>query len=178
MKKVIWLCSWYPSEVDAFTGDFVQRQAEAVAQFADVEVVHVAFGEAKNSIHKRTDIALTENIFYAPKKNKFLDFINYIGIHDDFLKDYMVRKVKPDVVHVHIPMKAGMIALKWKRQHNIPYVITEHYGIYNTIVPDNFGTRGYFFRWMTKQIFKKASQFLAVSEAIAQDVLQRRPIWA
>lgn len=170
MKKVIWLCSWYPSEVDAFIGDFVQRQAEAVARFVDVEVVHVAFGEGNHTSIERDTCKLTEHFFYLPQKNRALKLIQYMHVHDNFLKNYRSRKGKPDWVHVHIPMKAGLVAMKWKLAHQIPYVVTEHYGIYNQIVEDNFSTRSFFFQFMTKQIFKKASLFLAVSEAIARDV--------
>ena len=36
--RVLWLCSWYPSEVEPFSGDFIQRHAEAVGDFADVRI--------------------------------------------------------------------------------------------------------------------------------------------
>jgi hypothetical protein len=55
-------------------------------------------------------------------------------------------------------MNAGIMALIWKKIYNIPYVITEHYGIYNHILPDNYSTRSFFYKQWLKAIFKNYLQ--------------------
>ena len=42
MKNILWLVSWYPDEISAYNGDFIQRHALAVAQNAKLTVVYVA----------------------------------------------------------------------------------------------------------------------------------------
>ena len=45
MKEVLWLASWYPSRVDRFNGDFIQRHAQATALYSDVYVIYVVKDE-------------------------------------------------------------------------------------------------------------------------------------
>jgi glycosyltransferase involved in cell wall biosynthesis len=76
----------------------------------------------------------------------------------------------PDLIHVHIPMKAGMQALWMKRKYKLPYIVTEHWGIYNETERLNYGGRSSFFRRMTKRIFSGAAAFTSVSHFLAQGV--------
>ena len=66
--KVLWLVSWYPNRLDAFTGDFIQRQAQAVSQYCEVEVVFVKkdIGLRPNTmaVEKNKTGTLTEHIIY------------------------------------------------------------------------------------------------------------------
>ena len=44
--KVLWLASWYPNQLDKFTGDFIQRHARAVSQYCKVHVIFVKKDES------------------------------------------------------------------------------------------------------------------------------------
>jgi glycosyltransferase involved in cell wall biosynthesis len=170
MRKVIWLCSWYPNETDQFRGDFVQRQAKAVSQFASVSVFHVVITDFTKKESRVVSDSLTEHIQYVRQKNKVFDYFTIKKIHTFFLNDYITASGNPDLVHVQIPMNAGLVALRWKKKYNIPFVVTEHYGIYNTLVKDSFQKRNIFFRYFTIKILKKAKFFLPVSNSLGNDV--------
>ena len=159
-KKIIWLCSWYPNELDRYTGDFIQRQAQAASIYADIEVVHVvdAIEDKCNVIHVNS--FLRETIYYIKAWNKISRYKDFFQIHESFISDYFSRKGKPDLVHVHIPIKSGLIALRWKRIYKLPFIVTEHYGIYNHEVEDRYSQRNYFFKFFTRRILQQASAFL------------------
>lgn len=42
----------------------------------------------------------------------------------------MIENGKPDLVHVHVPVRAGLFAIRMKKKLGIPYVVTEHWTIY------------------------------------------------
>ncbi|MCC6447738.1 MAG: hypothetical protein IT215_03545, partial [Chitinophagaceae bacterium] len=63
--NVIWLCSWYPNQVDKFRGDFIQRQAIAVSALLRVDVVHVVFVEENERTESQiVNENLTEHLYY------------------------------------------------------------------------------------------------------------------
>jgi glycosyltransferase involved in cell wall biosynthesis len=170
MRNVIWLCSWYPNETDLFIGDFVQRHAQAVSQFVNIEVLVIIQTNFEKIERVEVSKSLIEHRVYIKKKNAFIDLLTSQQIHDQFIKNYIHRKGKPELIHVHVPIKAGLIALKWKRFYKIPFLLTEHYGIYNSLVKEPFSKRSFLFKYFTKRIFKEASRVMPVSEALANDL--------
>jgi glycosyltransferase involved in cell wall biosynthesis len=169
-KKIIWLCSWYPNELDRYTGDFIQRQAQAASIYADIEVVHVVDANEDKCNVVNLNPFLRETIYYIKAWNKISRYKDFFQIHESFISDYFSRKGKPDLIHVHIPIKSGLIALRWKRIYKLPFIVTEHYGIYNHEVEDRFSQRNYFFKYFTRRILQQASAFLPVSESLGKDV--------
>jgi glycosyltransferase involved in cell wall biosynthesis len=77
---------------------------------------------------------------------------------------------KPDLVHVHVPIKMGIPGLWIKRNFGIPYVVTEHWGIYNDIDELNYSKRSITFKKFTKAIIEKASALISVSKYLAEGV--------
>lgn len=171
-QNILWICSWYPNESDAFIGDFIQRQARAVAGFIPLDVLAVVFTEEPYPNSVRQFGRMTETIHYIQRRNPISDLWRYKQAHDDYLEHYESQHGKPHLIHVHIPMKAGLMALYWKWKYQIPFVLTEHYGIYNNVVEDAFARRNWLFRYATKQIVKQAQLFLPVSQQLGKDVNQ------
>ena len=46
MTNVLWLVSWYPSRLDSFTGDFIERHARAVSKYVKLTVLVILKDEA------------------------------------------------------------------------------------------------------------------------------------
>lgn len=177
--KLLWLASWYPDAYEPTNGDFVQRHAKALAQLMPVEVIHVAqAGKDVEHLDKavmKTTGNLQEAIYYFPFKRTGiagLDKIRYnrayLQFYKKIIQQYIQQKGKPDIVHVHVPMKAGIIALWLKKKYGIPYVVSEHSSLYLPAAIDNFNTRSNFFRHHTNNIFQQAASVTNVSAAIAK----------
>jgi glycosyltransferase involved in cell wall biosynthesis len=79
------------------------------------------------------------------------------------IKEYMQANGKPDLVHVHVPVKAGAIALRMKKLHGVPFVVTEHTSAYFQHIENNFFTRSRLFKLVTKRSFAKAEAVISVS---------------
>jgi glycosyltransferase involved in cell wall biosynthesis len=179
--KVLWLVSWYPNRLNAFTGDFIQRHVQAASLYAEVEVIFVKKDEslaANTSEVERTVTGnLTEQIIYynSPKINlKIIDraisFFNYKKYYRQAVEQYVKQNGMPAYVHVHVAMNAGVIALWIKKKWNVPYFVTEHWvGYYRECVPSIYDNN-FLFRFLNKRVLAKATLFLPVTKGLGEKV--------
>lgn len=147
MNKVIWLCSWYPSKLSQFNGDFIQRHAQAVAQFLSVEVIHVVKDERgiiTNDvlIEKHVSKNLHETIvYYKPlvtgikPVDKIASHLKYVKLFKQTVAKQIAAKEKPLFIHVNVVMKAGVIGSWMKSKYRVPYILTEHWTAYQKESP-------------------------------------------
>jgi glycosyltransferase involved in cell wall biosynthesis len=178
-KKILWLCSWYPGKTAPFNGDFIQRHARAAAIFDDIYVIHI-IGEDSGIIKQKERLitespGLTEHIVYYPKSKSFpgrlLSGFKWLFIYKQAIRRYIITYGKPDVVHVTIPVKAGIPGIWMKKRYSIPLVVTEHYGIYNDFTGDeSFIKRSPFFKTITKRTIRQADKFISASKYLAEGV--------
>lgn len=180
--KILWLASWYPSRIEPFNGDFVQRHAEAASLHYDIEVLHLIKDNegliTKNVLIDETRKGqLTEKIIYYHSLrtpvlllNKVLSIIKYRKVFRQQAINYIRQNGKPDLVHVHVPWKAGLTALWLKRTFKIPFVITEHWGIYNNTAEDNIYKKPLLLRRLLKTVYKEARAFATPSRFLGEGV--------
>lgn len=177
-KKILWLCSWYPNKLEPFNGDFIQRQAHAAALDNDIFVIHLA-GDNSGIIKETAEVlttapGITEKIIYYKKRSsfpgKFLSHYKWLHFSKRAIRKYIIENGKPDVIHVNIPVKAGLFGLWVKKKYGIPYVVTEHWGIYNTVEVHNYETKNSLFKQLTKKVYEGAAAFISVSRYLGEGV--------
>ncbi len=174
-KKILWLVSWYPNKYDAFDGDFIQRHARAAAKLDDIHVLFVkqAAPQKGTETIRNDDGHLTEQVIYLPKRKGFMGKLRNYRQWKKIYKaevNSILQRNHFDIVHVHVPWKVGLIALWIKRKYKIPFLVTEHWGIYNEVVNDNIHTKNFFVRYFLKKIFKQANTFISVSQYLGKGV--------
>src|SRR5574337_1032481 len=122
-KRILWLSSWYPNRQDLYDGDFIQRHARAAAIYHDVYVIFVTDADMQLPKEEEWNYAtgLTEQIIYFKKKKGFTARIRkqltWRNLYQKAIKHYIAKNGLPDIVHVHVPWKAGLIALWVKRKY-------------------------------------------------------------
>jgi len=175
---VLWLASWYPDVYEPMNGDFIQRNARAVAEHLPLTVIHLAQAgketNTKKDWIKRKENQLEEWVCSFSYKKTGIIFIDKIRYHLKYrmlyrkvLLQYLKQYGKPDLVHVHVPMKAGMIARRFARDWQVPYIVSEHASMYDTDAKESFDKRSRFFRQNTAKVFREAAIVTNVSAAIA-----------
>lgn len=114
---------------------------------------------------------LTEYIYafeFKPSGNKIIDIFRYNILYNKYYKKiingYFKKNGKPDLIHVHVPVKAGLAALYVLKKFHVPYVVSEHSSHYEETSPEYFFKRGKYFRYNTKRIFENAIAATNVSE--------------
>jgi glycosyltransferase involved in cell wall biosynthesis len=175
-KHIVFLARWYPHRYDPMFGLFVQRHAEAAALFNDITVIYCNEQRAmsnepnahssKPTAQSKFEIVRTnENnvdtirVYYNKPKNKILSLIRFYRANMKALK----LCGKPDMIHVHILTRLGVIAWIQKKLHKTPYIITEHWSRY---LPGNdFG--GFLRKLFTKIVVRNAETVTTVTENLA-----------
>ena len=178
MKRVLFLPSWYPSRLDAFTGDFIQRHANALSLYTPVHVVFIVKDKNRMitdsiKIEENQSGNLTETIiYYACKEYKLnlVDKIIAMRKYRSVFRQYFLS-LQTDIftaVHVHVPYKAGLIALWLKKKYRLDYYVTEHWVGYDRTNADNYFSRPAPFRYLTTKILSQARVVTSVSEDLAR----------
>jgi glycosyltransferase involved in cell wall biosynthesis len=179
--NAVWLASWYPNRTSITNGDFIERHAKAVAPFlTSLTVIAVVKDEslalnATELIEKKEGNLTTYIVYYGRSRwgglvEKFLSVKKYIALHLDLFDRVIKEKGAPGIVHVHVAMKAGMVARKIKQLYRIPYIVTEHSSMYFKEAIPNIYTAGSFINSQTKGVFKNASLLLTVSNELAMAI--------
>jgi glycosyltransferase involved in cell wall biosynthesis len=175
-KNILWLVSWYPNRNDRFDGDFIQRHARAAALFNDIHVIFVTNALIEEDVVEEwnEDKGLTEQVIYFKEQKgifkKVLKQMAWRKLYLNAVEDYIKKNGKPVCVHVHIPWKVGLIALWIKRRYKVPFIVTEHWGIYNNVVKDNIETRPSIVKRLLKKIFSGSEIFISVSRYLAESI--------
>jgi glycosyltransferase involved in cell wall biosynthesis len=182
-QYILWLPSWYPNKLEPFSGDFIQRHAKAAALNNRITVIFFTqYGEGV-STDRNVSItatgALTEVIVYVPFRpsgfhlfDRLLYNFTFYYFSKRFLKKYFKEHGLPSLVHVHVPMKSGNLALWIKRKFGIRYIVSEQASTYLKEAPDNFFNRHLVYRWQVKRIFSEAAMVTNVSLAIGNVLKQ------
>lgn len=88
----------------------------------------------------------------------------------DLVDKYVEKYGKPDIIHAHCCMWAGVAAMRAARKYSIPYVITEH--LPYAIQSEAFRAAGAA-AWqipMLKEAYRKAALVIPVSEELVDDI--------
>lgn len=159
-KHIVFLARWYPHRYDPMFGLFVQRHAEAAALYNDISVVYVHPDIQNGIVDETINNVRTIRVYFKQSKSKIINLLRFFKANNKALK----RLRKPDIIHVHILTRLGIIARWQKLVHGTPYIITEHWSRY---LPGN-DFSGFFRKWATKIVVKHASVVTTVTENLAK----------
>jgi glycosyltransferase involved in cell wall biosynthesis len=175
--NILFLPRWYPHRYDPMPGLFIQRQAEAVSSFCDVAVLYVHPDE--QAVNRYEIDFANENgvkvvrVYYRephlPLLSGFLKMFRFFRAHSFGFK--ILRSFQPDLLHVHVLTREGIVALANKSLNGTPYVITEHWSRY---LPASNTYRGGLRKMITRQVVKSAAAMIAVSETLKTAMLKFR----
>ncbi len=186
-SSVIWLPSWYPSKLDAFSGDFIQRHAKALSAFFPVHVFYlvrdknkmvtdsVSMEEQQSGNLKETIIYYYSTEFPVKKIESLLSAIKYKRLFKNYFIKYFLANQLPSGVHVHVPFKAGLIALWLKKKYRLNYIVTEHWAGYDRVNPENYFSKSPLFRYLTKKVLAESLLVTPVSEDLGMKLTELVP---
>jgi glycosyltransferase involved in cell wall biosynthesis len=182
--KALWLVSWYPSRLAPLNGDFIKRHAEAVSLYTDVQVIYVIrdrLGTATRGtlVEVREKGSLQETLIYyyfPANRISFLDKaiseFKYRRHYKKAVKEFFQSSGKPDIVHVHVSLKAAPIAIWIKKKYKIDYILSEHWTGFLPEGSAEYRQLPYYLRKLSRDVLKKATAVSTVSQYLA-DQLKR-----
>lgn len=154
------MARWYPHRYDPMFGLFVQRHAEAAAIYNDISVVYVHPDNQNEIVDETINNVRTIRVYFKQSKSKIINLLRFFKANNKALK----RLPKPDIIHVHILTRLGVIAWWHKITKGTPYIITEHWSRY---LPGN-DFNGFLRKRITKLVVKHASAITTVTEILAK----------
>lgn len=180
MKNILWLTEWLPNELEPYSGDGIERRAKAASLYNNIIIIFVkkdpSLPSGKIKFEERI---YNENlhawIYYYPSISRFsklLDVVysNYwfIRLHKRGLRSFKKKYDKPSVVQVNVAMKVGIIALGWRWFRKIKYIIVEGWSLFLPEAKPTLKDKSWFFRMMTKKVFKNAALLVTVSQHLGE----------
>ncbi len=170
--KVLYLPRWYPNRYDPMPGLFIERHARSVAGLVDVAVLYV---HQDDKIPKGTfEVNQTEDrelfqvkIHYSasrcfiPLLRPVINILKYVHYHRKGLKMILAGFGKPDLIHVNVLTRLGVLAMMYKWMTGTPYVITEHWTRYLPHM-DNF--KGTARKIAAKMVVRRAAAVMPVTD--------------
>jgi glycosyltransferase involved in cell wall biosynthesis len=180
--KILWLPAWYPSKIDFLNGDFVQRHANAVSMYADVIVLFAIKDTSLFNVNTKVEIEKENGLFVykgyynTSTKNEILKkiFLSFLYFKL-FFKLYHIAKKRHgsfNLVHIHVSLWQGLLALWLKFTKRINYVITEHNSWFMPLGNINF-TKTYLLKLIIKANFKYASSIHVVSKNLGMELQKK-----
>jgi len=151
-------------------GLFVKRHAEAAALKHHISVFYV---HAVDNLPVTYEIEvkkgfINEYFCYYKKASSGIKLINTFINLLRFLRGHLKlwKKIsKPDLIHVHILTRLGVLAYLAYRIKHIPYVITEHWSRYQK---GNRGYEGWFRQYLTRLVTRNAAAYTTVTMNLKQ----------
>ena len=132
--NILHLLSWFPSPDDPTLGNFCVRMIDALPEDCHSVILSVCDGHnMKKSFEVKEIPGLHHThvqIYIRPPKNKMLRKLKMLRMYQYGLQYLKKQGFHPDLMHLHVAYPLGQLALLWHRLYGSPYVLTEHWTIY------------------------------------------------
>ena len=179
MYNVLFLASWYPSKVDPFDGDFIERHAKAISLTNHVFVIYVVKDPSANKGEVTVNKEISGNLFsykgyypYSKSKIKWIEKIhsNYwtFKLFWQIFKTISEEYGMPDIVHLNVLMKAGIFANRLRKKYNLPFVLSENWTGYYPERKNGFRQQNFLYKRLSKKIYQNCALPLPVTKDLGE----------
>lgn len=146
---------------------FIKNQISALSELIPAVVVAVVENEhiEKSYIEVNTIDSLTEHIAYLPKVRGIKRYWRYFEALQSLTESIIKEKGYPKLIHVHVAFKAARIAYLLHKKYEIPYLVTEHFTVFN---PKSTQQYKKVIEKYSSYYSKDASYYVAVSQQLGK----------
>lgn len=174
--KILYLPRWYPNRYDPMPGLFIERHGRAASAFVEISVLYVhpdpKLRNGKFEVAVSSDEEIREVRVYYPAASGGFGRIraawNFIKAHRIGFREIKKISGKPDIIHVHVLTRLGILAWFYKICTGTPYVITEHWTRY---LQNARQFNGSLRKLMTRIVVRNASAVLPVTQNLADAMI-------
>jgi glycosyltransferase involved in cell wall biosynthesis len=170
-KNILFLCSWYPSKVQGFNGNFVFKHARCLVKrninlFVLVVCEDLTLNRRFN-LEEGVNENVKEVVVYYSYPFKFLKQFYKILAYLKGLKYLKQKEFYINLIHVNVLIDAGFIALLLNYLKKIPYIITEHSSIFSPLNPITYSK---FLKPLIKKTIQRSKYILPVSNELGDNI--------
>jgi len=144
------------------------------------EILHDGFSSSHNFSNEQWDHDLVEKVgvivqqkagFMASAAAKLKKWRWYLRE----IKHLFKQRELPDLVHVEVLWPAGLLALYLKKRYGIPYIVSEHWSVYQPVHPQFKSHHLSWRKWIYHWIFKNASLVFPVGKVLGEQMQSLYP---
>ena len=135
--KVLNICSWYPNRLVKYDGNFIFRHIRSTV--GKVYSYAIAVYEDENLTGKTYEIVESEEdgvksmvIYHSASCCKLIKLLKRFYFYLKAYRIFRTKYGKPDIIHAHVMLYAGVFTWLLSCFTRIPYVVTEHSSVYIT----------------------------------------------
>jgi len=156
------------------SGIFIRKHAQCAARNVNVTVISTCSTQSlplySFEITRQTIHLVDEIVVYYPKCSFSIirPFVQPLLFLIAFIKAYKLYHKKPDLIHVNILARYGLLAFFLHLFYQIPYIITEHSSRY---LPQRKAFRGTIKKMIVRYIVKRAKAVTVVSQTLKEAML-------
>lgn len=143
-------------------GLFVRRHAMAVASYCTVATLYVKSNFQQSKTEQKWQHEYLPELYIYSHKSSFppLNYLRFIWHHYVGLQAIKKEWGKfPDLIHVNVLTREGVMALWFKWMFKIPFVVTEHWSRYGN--PESF--KGPIRKYLTQLVLDNACTVMPVT---------------
>ena len=174
-QKILIIASWYPSASSPVSGVFVQDQAQALSKKYDVavlaprlvgwrEILRGKIGAPSQFNTEENLLVCRERVLAPVPRAPTLAYRRWLPAAEKSFLKLLARWGKPDLMHAHVVLPAGLAAVRMGKQHAIPVVLTEHTSPFSAHLKTSILRR-----WVSETL-AQVDRVIAVSPALAQQI--------
>lgn len=174
---VLHIPRWYPHRSDPMPGLFVKNHIESLNGKCSNSVLYLHFDKDQKDVYEIVSgfenevFNCTAYIRKATAGNPVLNTIRYFKAFNKCLRIIRRTLGKPDMTHVHVLTRAGLLALLLKIFSATPYVITEHWTRY---LPDMNAFKGIVRKIFTRIVVGQAAAVMPVTANLRDAMLHHK----
>lgn len=161
---------WYPNRYDKMAGLFTRKHAAAISRLNDICVVYTLPDEnvkitsplqlEVNNYEGVNEYSLYYHSSSIPVLKKIINFIFFSAAVIKLLRTVFRNEGRPDITHVNVLTRWGVVAYLVNKFYGIPYVVTEHWTRY---LPQKNAFKGAVRKFLTKLVCRNAGKIMPVS---------------
>ena len=183
--QILVLPSWYPNQLDKFAGDFIQRHVKAISALRSQYIIYVVkdeFAKITSDVFIDTHVneLYTEKIIYYHCKktgirvlDKLISQLKLNQLYFKAINEYVNINGTPALIHVHVILKAGLIALWASKKWNIPFIISEHWSVFLEEANYKIKDLSILDRLSIKKILRNAVALTTVSDRLGKSISKK-----
>lgn len=179
-RKLLIIPAWYPDDTAPANGIFIEDQAIVLSEKYDVLVYRIqpiirldmsfSYLSFKDTLKIQKGIKVYHKpILIAPQFSLSVLWKYYLYKVRQGFKKIIAKWGKPDLIHTHVVLPSGWVAMKLGYDYDIPVVLTEHSGPFSTHLTSPLKRR------LTQETLAGVDRVLAVSPALAQHISGFQP---
>lgn len=166
---VLHIPSWFPHPEKPLDGNFILRQIAAVSPHVTSIVLHHITPTFQDEVAAQ----LGENVILHPMTiPEGLSKMQMLSAYNREMQNIIRQYGKPDLIHLHVALPMGMLAVGFSVRYRIPLVVSEHWSGYQ---PQNRQMLSRSQRLQLSAIYRRAALLTTVSEDLHKSIVETVP---